>query len=218
MSSRDRILENVRRRQPAATSPPESSGPWTTYPDPAARFAETLAGIGGTCLTAGTAADLNEQLARLPAYAEAERIVSLVPGVGRPASDAGADLDAGAGTEDDPHGFADVDFAVLPGQLAVAENAAVWVTDEAVRPRVLYFLPQHVALVVPADRVVSNMHQAYRWLAGHPPAGSGGPFARAGFSAWIAGPSKTADIEQSLVIGAHGARSMTVCLLGDPLE
>ncbi|MHB1178032.1 MAG: LUD domain-containing protein [Daejeonella sp.] len=29
----------------------------------------------------------------------------------------------------------------------------------------------------------------------------------------MAGPSKTADIEQSLVIGAHGARSMTIFLL-----
>jgi L-lactate dehydrogenase complex protein LldG len=27
---------------------------------------------------------------------------------------------------------------------------------------------------------------------------------------WLSGPSKTADIEQALVIGAHGARSCTV--------
>jgi L-lactate dehydrogenase complex protein LldG len=33
------------------------------------------------------------------------------------------------------------------------------------------------------------------------------------FGTFIAGPSKTADIEQSLVIGAHGARSMTIFLL-----
>jgi L-lactate dehydrogenase complex protein LldG len=209
MSSRDRILENVRRRQPPAAAPPESDGPWTTYPDPQKRFAETLASIGGVCLTAADAAALNEQLATIPAYAEAQRIVSLVPGVGRPTID--------AETVTDPHDFADVDFAILPGQLAVAENAAVWVTDAAVRLRVLYFLPQHVALVVPAGHVVSNLHEAYRWLAEHPPAAASGPFAEPGFSAWIAGPSKTADIEQSLVIGAHGARSMTVCLLGDPL-
>ena len=33
------------------------------------------------------------------------------------------------------------------------------------------------------------------------------------FGLFLAGPSKTADIEQSLVLGAHGSRSMTVFLL-----
>jgi L-lactate utilization protein LutC len=36
-----------------------------------------------------------------------------------------------------------------------------------------------------------------------------------GFATFIAGPSKTADIEQSLVLGAHGPRSMTVFLLDE---
>ncbi|MNR49650.1 Lactate utilization protein C [compost metagenome] len=34
-----------------------------------------------------------------------------------------------------------------------------------------------------------------------------------GFGTFIAGPSKTADIEQSLVLGAHGARGLIVFLL-----
>jgi L-lactate dehydrogenase complex protein LldG len=36
-----------------------------------------------------------------------------------------------------------------------------------------------------------------------------------GFATFIAGPSKTADIEQSLVLGAHGPRSMTVFLMDE---
>ena len=33
------------------------------------------------------------------------------------------------------------------------------------------------------------------------------------FGTFIAGPSKTADIEQSLVLGAHGPKTLTVFLL-----
>jgi L-lactate dehydrogenase complex protein LldG len=105
---------------------------------------------------------------------------------------------------EDPHQLESVDFAILPGRFAVAENGAVWVTDEGVKQRVIFFIVQHLALVVPASEIVHNMHQAYERLA----------FARPGFGAFISGPSKTADIEQSLVIGAHGPRSLTVFCVG----
>jgi L-lactate dehydrogenase complex protein LldG len=36
------------------------------------------------------------------------------------------------------------------------------------------------------------------------------------FGVFVAGPSKTADIEQILVIGAHGPRSLTVLLVPSP--
>jgi L-lactate dehydrogenase complex protein LldG len=75
---------------------------------------------------------------------------------------------------------------------------------------VLYFLSQHVVLVVPADRVVNNMHEAYDWIDLQ--AAGGSPFAEARWAAFMSGPSKTADIEQALVIGAHGARSLHVYL------
>jgi L-lactate dehydrogenase complex protein LldG len=98
----------------------------------------------------------------------------------------------------------DVDMAIAPGEFAVAENGAVWVTDRQVRQRAIFFIPQHLALVVPREQLVHNMHEAYGRLA----------FGEAGFGAFISGPSKTADIEQSLVIGAHGPRSLTVMLIG----
>ena len=133
-------------------------------------------------------------LEELDSYREAQRILSLVEGVGR----ANVDLEA----IDDPHALEDLDFAILPGQFAVAENGAVWFSAAGLKHRVVPFITQHLALVVPADQLLDNMHQAYDRMA----------FAEPGFGTFISGPSKTADIEQSLVIGAHGPRSLTVFL------
>lgn len=170
----------------------------TVYPQPRAQFATVLTAVGGRCVEAANAADAHADLLTLSSYTSAGQRISLVPGVGE------SNVDLAILT--DPHALAEVDFAVLPGELAVAENGAVWVSADSVLERTLYFLAQHLALVVPADNVVSNLHEAYRRL----------DIARCRFGTFISGPSKTADIEQSLVIGAHGARSLTVYLLGAP--
>ena len=207
MSSRQDILSSIRRHRLVPVEHPSLEGDWIKYADPRRQFAETLAGVGGRCVSVADAAALNSELEQILAYTDSQTICSLVPGITR----ANLGLDA----IDDPHKLADIDFAVLPGKLAVAENAAVWVTDEGVRHRAIYFIAQHVALVVPADRVASNMHEAYRELADCS-GGNGAPglFRESRFGTFISGPSKTADIEQSLVIGAHGARSLTVFLIG----
>jgi L-lactate dehydrogenase complex protein LldG len=159
-------------------------------------FSETLHGVGGRCIEVADDQNLRDELARLEPVATAKKICSLIPDVLAP----NVDLSA----VEDPHQLEDVDVAVVPGHFAVAENAAVWVTDEQLRHRAVLFIVQHLVLVVPRAQVLDNMHEAYERLR----------FQGRGFGAFISGPSKTADIEQSLVIGAHGPRSLTVFLVG----
>src|SRR5262245_38221842 len=196
-SNKDAILSAIRRNRPAACAAPELTAAWTTYADLRQQFIDILTAVGGQAVNVRDLAELNAHLNQLPAYTSAHKIASLVPGAGTRNVDLAA--------LNSPHDLADVDIAILPGQFAVAENAAVWVDDRDVLFRIIYFLCQHLVLVVPANEIVAHLHAAYDRLAG--------AFANPVFGAFISGPSKTADIEQSLVIGAHGPRSLTVFLL-----
>lgn len=103
---------------------------------------------------------------------------------------------------DNPHELADLEVAIIQGQFGVAENGAIWLTDADLGLRALPFITEHLVIVLSEDSLVSNMHEAYKRIGEQ----------HSGFGLFIAGPSKTADIEQSLVIGAHGAKSLRVVL------
>lgn len=107
-------------------------------------------------------------------------------------------------TDVNPHILENIELAILKAQLGVAENGALWVPEANMMQRVVPFICQHLALIVNRTDIISNMHEAYEVLGNN----------NTGFGAFIAGPSKTADIEQSLVLGAHGPRSLTVFIWG----
>jgi L-lactate dehydrogenase complex protein LldG len=88
----------------------------------------------------------------LPRAASAAR----VPGVGRPNVEPTA--------VKDPHTLADL--ALLPAELGVAENAAVWVHGRVLPHRAVFVIADHLALVVRARDIVHHMHVAYERLAG----------------------------------------------------
>lgn len=93
--------------------------------------------------------------------------------------------------------------AYIRGTLGVSENGAVWIEESKMKNRLLPFICQHLVIVLDGNEIVSNMHEAYRHIV----------IKKEGYGVFLAGPSKTADIEQSLVIGAHGARSVTIYIL-----
>ncbi len=192
MSSRNRILNSIRQFLPQATELPDHSGNWIEYDDLTAQFASVLEFVGGECHVVSSTTEIAEQLGELAAPGKV--IVSGVEGI--PGT---LDLDQIS----DPHDLAGVDLAIFQGDLAVAENAAIWVNDERVRHRAVYFITQHLVLVIHQKDLVSNLHAAYERI----------DVTASSLGCFISGPSKTADIEQSLVKGAHGARTLKVFLI-----
>ncbi len=192
MESKEHILAAIRKQRVPPRELPNLQQSWITYPDRLAQFTSAVESVGGRCLPVEDNAAANVILNEMPAYSAAREIVSLVPGV----ANGNLDLE----TIDDPHRLETLDFAIIPGQFGVAENGAIWVSATGVKHRATFFICQHLAIVLPWGELVDNMHQAYERLS----------FGERKFGTFISGPSKTADIEQSLVIGAHGPRSLTV--------
>ena len=96
-----------------------------------------------------------------------------------------------------------IENLVLQGNFGVAENGAIWLEDKDMPNRLLPFITQHLILQIDANAIVPTMQEAYRQF----------DLRDTGFGVFISGPSKTADIEQSLVYGAHGAKELTVLLV-----
>jgi L-lactate dehydrogenase complex protein LldG len=196
MGSRDKILQALKAAQvPGAASRevPGVSQHTQTVEEMTLRFETTLGGIGGRAVRVFAWEEINTYLTQ--EFATARRIISAVPGL--------TGFYVPLLPPEDAHTFEDVDLIILQAHFGVAENGAAWVTDARMPDRALPFIAQNIALVLDVSTLVPTMQEAYARI------GSG----RYDFGTFIAGPSKTADIEQSLVLGAHGPKSMTVFLL-----
>ena len=100
----------------------------------------------------------------------------------------------------DPHALHALDVLACTASLGVAENGAVWIATSDVMHRAALFLAERVVIVLPGDAIVATLHDAYDRL----------DVRATSFGTFVAGPSKTADIEQAMVIGAHGPKELTL--------
>ncbi|MEY4545928.1 MAG: Lactate utilization protein [Pseudomonadota bacterium] len=191
MSTRERLLSTLRAQSLPRVPLPELSGSWVQYPDLPAQFCAALGRAAGNAVLVD--GELASTLRGLPVVTQARRTCSLLPGFEGTVSAAAK-----------PHDYRDVDLLLAPAEFGVAESGALWIDERTVPVRAGLFLTQHLLLVLPRTELVPHLHAAYERL--------GSRVGQTGYAGFICGPSKTADIEQALVVGAHGPRSLTVLL------
>lgn len=196
MTSREKILAAVKESQPELRELPNLETLYKNDDTPEENLSKFIVTVEMIGATVHQVEDYPQIIAQLKKDFDlaGKRVVSAI-----------RELDAiseeYSGT--DNHELADVELMILPTHFAVAENGACYVNDELFKERLLPFIPQHLAFILNKESIVPTMHQAYDLIDDK----------KYGYAAFIAGPSKTADIEQSLVLGAHGPRSLTVFLI-----
>ena len=190
MNTRETILKAVLESQPQLTSLPDISTLKVNEADVVQKYIDIFIGIGGKIFSVGSISAIKTLIPEN--FDITKRIVTTLPDLSNVAELISLSAD--------PHSFNDVELAIIKAHFSVAENGAVWLTEQSMGHRVLPYICQHLAVIVEAENIVSTMHDAYDRI------GEGDY----GFGAFIGGPSKTADIEQALVMGAHGPITMTV--------
>ena len=195
MNSREKILEAISINKPSLIELPviDIKSTSSLSVDWVDEFIKTLESIGGKVvqLSSIDLIKLEIQQAKL----RGEYIVNTLPLLGEVNNEINPTMEASL--------LESIDRAYIEGSVGVAENGSVWLYEHQIKNRLLPFICQHLVICLNINKIVPNMHEAYQQV----------DVAKEGYGVFLAGPSKTADIEQSLVIGAHGARSLLVYLI-----
>lgn len=193
MNSREKILERIKVNQPKLIGDEIINFTPSHIENPVEKFKSTLVSVGGAVIEIQYRDDIKKNILAL--FPNASLVLSNLPEL------------SSENTESfitkDPHSLANIKVAVLEGEFGVAENAAIWITNKTMLDPALPFICENLILLITKENILPTLHEAYNRIdksAYH-------------YGTFISGPSKTADIEQSLVLGAHGAKTMTVFIL-----
>jgi len=189
VSSRELILDRVRRNQPAPLPLPEVPSFDRPLASPLATFGAALARMGGSLVEAPAEGSLDSWIRRR--FPDARVICSATPEV-----DGTRRIDTHAA----PASLQDVDVGVVRAAFGVAETGSVWLSEAQFGINALGFLSQHLVVLLDPKDIVADLHRAYEQRGFH----------SARYAVLMTGPSATADIEGVLVRGAQGIRTLTV--------
>ena len=101
--------------------------------------------------------------------------------------------------------FNDIDFALTGARAGLAESGSLVLWPDAAEPRLMSLVPPVHVAVLAADRLYENFADLLgqeAWSAGMPTN-----------ALLVSGPSKTADIEQTLAFGIHGPKQLITLLV-----
>lgn len=189
--NKEELLGKLRRNAMYQFDMPEASIDGIKYENTIEQFIETSHKVGSEVIEAKAGEDLNELIRK--AYPEAQVLASNVKGI---------KVDLNPDMVSEAQDLNGTDVGIVEGDIAVAENGCVWV-PQTMKERVVCFVSENLVILVHRDKIVNNMHEAYRRIH----------MTEYGYGCFISGPSKTADIEQALVMGAQAARGVTVIIV-----
>ncbi|WP_278582964.1 LutC/YkgG family protein [Prevotella nigrescens] len=189
---KEELLNKLRRNVVRQFDMPSKPVDGIVYSDVTNQFVEMSKTVGAKVLEVKSSDDLNSVIRE--AHPNAKIFASSINGI---EADLNPDTIASAA---DLNG---TDVGIIQGELGVAENGCVWI-PQTMKERAVCFISEELVILLDKDNIVSNMHEAYKRIQ----------MPHYGYGVFISGPSKTADIEQALVMGAQAARGVTVILVG----
>ena len=191
MSSKEKILNALGHTNNSTQVESELPFKPITFEDTISEFKVNLELVGGKSIELDQQPDIKDLVNEL--FPETGKLLSLT-----------TDIESSFELTNTQEGkdLNDLNITVAEGHLAVAENGAIWINTDNLPLRSALFICQHLIIIVERNSFVNNMHEAFEKIN----------FKNSDYGLFISGPSKTADIEQALVIGAHGPRSCTVII------